>query len=221
MTGSFFGNPIWPDSIVAIAMVVSFLGGLIGLIGGLTTSGHSYPDSYLEQNFSTLRTATPARRLGGSLLDGLLLPLTLFIGWLIWFIIVAPRGQTPGKSLVSTYVLRRDGTRAGGWLMWGREVGVKWFVIGFIDVFLLGMAQLFAALWILWDRDNQCLWDKIVGSYVVYSPLGVPGEAGAASDAETAGALRELQALHTDGVISADEYEARRRRLMGESSSPR
>ncbi len=215
MTGSFFGNPIWPDSIVWIAMVVSFLGALIGLIGGITTSGGSYPDSYLEQNFSALRTATPARRLGGSLLDGVLMVVTLGIGWLIWFIIVAQRGLTPGKSLVSTYVLRSDGTRVGGWLMWGREVGVKWLVIGFIDTFLLGMAQLVSSLWVLWDRDKQCLWDKVVGTYVVYSPIVVPGEEMAAGNAETAGALRELQALHTDGVISAEEYEARRRRLMG------
>lgn len=38
----------------------------------------------------------------------------------------------------------------------------------------------------------------------------------AISNAETVGGLRELQALHTDGTITAEVYEQRRRRLMGE-----
>ena len=46
-----------------------------------------------------LETASPGRRLGGSLLDGFILVFTLYIGWIVWFIIVTPRGQTPGKQL--------------------------------------------------------------------------------------------------------------------------
>lgn len=208
-------DPIWPGAIVAIATILRLIGSLAGVIAGIASSGNDYPEAHLDRNFSGLRTATPARRLGGSLLDGLIFVFTLAIGWLIWFSIIAPRGQTPGKSLVSTYVIRKDGSRAGGWYMWGRDVGVKWLVVGFVDTFLLGMLQFVSALWILWDRDKQCLWDKVVGSYVAYAPLGDPTTA-LIPNTETAARLQELQSLHTDGVISAEEYEQRRRRVMGE-----
>lgn len=221
MFSQYFFDPFWPGPIVALVALVAVIGNIVGLIGGISTSGNSYPESHLEQNLSGYQTATPARRLGGNLLDGLIMLLTLLIGWLIWFLIVAPRGQTPGKSLVSTYVVRPDGSRAGGWYMWGREAGVKWILMGLIDWVALGLAQLIGSLMILWDRDKQCLWDKIVSSYVAYSPNGSPGEAAAVADAGMNRKLRELQQLHTDGVITAEEYEARRRRLMGESSSAR
>lgn len=215
MIGQYIFDPFWPSGVVVLVGMITFVGGVAGLIGGIATSGRSYPEAHLDANFPTLTTASPARRLGGSLLDGLIMVFTLFIGWLIWFVIVAPRGQTPGKSLVSTYVMRADGTRAGGGLMWLREAAVKWLLMSIVDVFLLGLAQLSSSLWCLWDPDKQCLWDKIVGSYVAYAPQRAPGDEPMTS-ASTAERLRELQGLHTDGVITADEYEERRRRLIGE-----
>ena len=44
-----------------------------------------------------LETASPGRRLGGSLLDGFILVFTLYIGWIVWFIIVA-RAVRPRAS---------------------------------------------------------------------------------------------------------------------------
>ena len=44
-----------------------------------------------------LETASPGRRLGGYLLEYVLAIVTLGIGWIVWFIVVAPRGQTPAK----------------------------------------------------------------------------------------------------------------------------
>src|SRR5687767_11925736 len=34
---------------------------------------------------------------------------TLFIGWVIWWFIVAPRGQNPGKAVVDLRVIGTDG----------------------------------------------------------------------------------------------------------------
>lgn len=195
---------------------ISVLGSLTGLIWGITTSGQDYPDAHLDRQFG-MTTATPARRLGGNLLDGLFMVITLFIGWLIWFAIVAPRGQTPGKALVSTYVMREDGSRAGGWFMWGREGLVKWLLFSIVDFFAFGFAKMIASLWCLWDDDKQCVWDKIMSSYVAYSPYGPPSlteqlvPVGASSPAAR---LRELQQLRADGIITAEEYEERRARLV-------
>ena len=35
-----------------------------------------------------------------------------------------------------------------------------------------GIGFVVAALWLLWDRDRQCLWDKIAQTHVAYSPYG-------------------------------------------------
>ena len=120
-----------------------------------------------------LATASPGRRLGGYALDTLFLIITLFIGWLIWFIIVAPRGQTPGKQLLGMYVMREDGSRAGGGYMWLREFVVEGIVFGVLISGLTGgLGWALGALWCLWDRERQCLWDKVTATYVATSPLG-------------------------------------------------
>ena len=89
-----------------------------------------------------LATASPGRRLDGYALDTLFLIITLFIGWLIWFIIVAPRGQTPSKQLLGMYVMREDGSRAGGGYMWLREFVVEGIVFGVLISGLTGGAGL-------------------------------------------------------------------------------
>ena len=59
---------------------------------------------------------------------GALLSLDLWLGsaiWLLWFALIAKRGQTPGKQLVSTQVIRVSGATASRSLMWAREVGYR------------------------------------------------------------------------------------------------
>ncbi len=117
-----------------------------------------------------LQTATAGRRLGAYALDILIQIFTLYIGWLIWFIFTAQKGQTPGKQLVHIYIIREDGTRAGGGYTWVREFLVKGLLFGLIGAFTGGIGSLLAMLWLLWDRDRQCLWDKITSTHVGYSP---------------------------------------------------
>lgn len=138
------------------------------------------PPRFVESVFrpEQLVTASPGRRLGAYLLDVVLLTVTLGIGWLIWFAFTAPRGQTPAKQLLNMYVLRRDGTRAGGWYMWLREFIIKDLLFWFINLMTVGVAWLIAAAFCLWDKDRQCLWDKVGSTYVAYSPMGfVPATA--------------------------------------------
>ena len=44
--------------------------------------------------------ATQGRRLAGFILDALLFIFTLGLGWLIWFLVIAGRGQTPAKQII-------------------------------------------------------------------------------------------------------------------------
>ena len=124
-----------------------------------------YPDGELE-------TAAPLRRLGGPVVDGVLFVFTLGIGWLIWFLIVAQRGQTPGKQLTGMYIIRKDGSRAGAWYTVPCEIIVEGLLFGLFDANSAGIAGIVGALWCTWDRDRQCLWAKIASTYVAYSPDG-------------------------------------------------
>jgi uncharacterized RDD family membrane protein YckC len=124
-----------------------------------------YPDGELQ-------TATPLRRLSGAILDVVLVFATLFIGYLIWFLIVVGRGQTPGKQLLGMYIMREDGSRAGGWYTLLREIVVEGLLFGIVNSFTFAIAGIVGALWCTWDRDRQCLWDKITSTYVAYSPEG-------------------------------------------------
>ncbi len=108
-----------------------------------------------------METASPLRRLFATILDGILFFLTLIIGYIIWWLIVLGRGQTPGKQLLGIYAIKRDGGRAGWGTTFVREV-VKAvahsFVIGFFaDAILL----------LLDDEDHRSLSDRVAGTVVV------------------------------------------------------
>jgi hypothetical protein len=56
--------------------------------------------------------------------------------------------------------------------MWLREALVKGWLLWFVTLISGGIAFVVAALWLLWDRDRQCLWDKILQTHVAHSPYG-------------------------------------------------
>lgn len=93
-------------------------------------------------------------------------------GGFVWFIVAASHGQSPGKQLTRMYVLGGDGTRAGFWYVIMRELVVKQWLTTVIGIITLGIYPAISALWCLWDPNRQCLWDKIVSTYVAYSPMG-------------------------------------------------
>ena len=129
-------------------------------------------------------------RLGAFSLDYLIIWLTIGVGWLIWLAIVAPRGQSPGKSLLGLYIHRVDGDQANASHVWLREFGWD-AALGLIAIALLVLFGAFAssveeflilwfwltvlfwsvsfldAAWLLWDRDRQTLHDKVLGTLVV------------------------------------------------------
>ncbi len=103
------------------------------------------------------------------ILDAILFPLTLFIGYLIWWLIVLDRGQTPGKQIVGIHAVR---AHSGEPLRWGmtfvREFLVKALLFGLISLFTFGVIIIIDNLWPLWDQDKQTLHDKVAGTQVAY-----------------------------------------------------
>ena len=117
---------------------------------------------------ATVRLSSAWRRLGGYLLEGLLILLTLLIGWLVWSIIVWDRGQTPAKQLLGMRVLSRETlTSARRGRMFAREIPCKWIIELFASITVVGFVVYF---WLLWDKERQELWDKMVETIVVNDP---------------------------------------------------
>lgn len=120
---------------------------------------------------SGVAVCTPGKRLGGYLMEILMLVLTLGIGWLIWSLVVWGRGQTPGKQVLGMRVLDARTGRAASWgTMFLREFVVKWLLMAIIGLVTFGVGSLIAELWLLWDKDNQELWDKVANTMVVNDP---------------------------------------------------
>jgi RDD family len=110
--------------------------------------------------------SSPGRRLGAYVLEGVLVVVTLFVGWLVWALIVFGRGQTPAKQLLGMRAIKlRTGMKAGWGTMFLREFVAK-LIIGFLAWFTLGIVY----FWLIWDKNNQELWDKIVDTVIVNDP---------------------------------------------------
>jgi uncharacterized RDD family membrane protein YckC len=105
------------------------------------------------------------KRLGAHLLDGVLCLVTCVIGWLIWSLIIYGRGQSPAKQLLGMrVVIMTAGVRAGWGRMFVREHLVKLLIGLFLGWLVLPY------FWLLWDRNRQELWDKMLDTVVVEDP---------------------------------------------------
>jgi uncharacterized RDD family membrane protein YckC len=123
-------------------------------------------------------------RLGGLLLDALLVACTVVIGWLAWWIIDWDSGRSPAKSILHTRVVRADNHELPGFgLMAFREVVGKALPAGagLIGLSMLGdgggVARFLVAGSIAWyamsvvaallDDQRRALWDMFAGTIVV------------------------------------------------------
>ncbi len=117
-----------------------------------------------------MRLAGLGQRLGAYVLDRILFVLTLVIGYIIWWLIVLDKGQTPGKQLVGIRAVSENGEPARWGRTFLREFVVKELVFGFLGVLTIGVAWLLDFLWALWDEDRQTLHDKMAATFVVQGP---------------------------------------------------
>ena len=114
-----------------------------------------------------VNSANPWIRLGAYLLEGVLVTVTLGIGWLIWAATTGPTGQTPAKRLLSLRVIRADTMQPAGL---GRMFWVRGFLAGLVAGIAIPLTLGILLLMPFWDARNQNLWDKVSNTYVVNDP---------------------------------------------------
>lgn len=105
------------------------------------------------------------KRLGAALLDGLLVIVTLFIGWVIWWIVLWKYGQSPAKSILKMRVIKADTYRCAtvGEMAFRELVGRV--LLGFIPLY-----SFVDNLFVLFDERSQALHDKVAGTLVIDDP---------------------------------------------------
>jgi uncharacterized RDD family membrane protein YckC len=102
------------------------------------------------------------KRFGAYFLDVLLAIITLFIGWLIWSIVIWKYGQSPAKAILKMRCMRVDtGTCATRGTMALREIVGKW-LLGIIPFYWLVDNG-----FILFDEQLQAIHDKIANTVVI------------------------------------------------------
>ncbi len=113
------------------------------------------------------RLSSAGKRLGQYLLDALLALVTLYIGYLVWSIIIWGRGQTPAMQLLHMRAVKTgNGATASRGTMALRELVGKWLLMDLIWLIFFP-AALVLYFMLLWDGKRQQLWDKIADTVVV------------------------------------------------------
>jgi uncharacterized RDD family membrane protein YckC len=108
----------------------------------------------------------PWARLGAALLDVLLIIVTLFVGWLVWTLIVWSKGQTPGKQICGQRVVMKQTGRAARWgEMALRDFVIRGLAIGILGQLTCGIVSLVATL-MIFSAYHETLWDKWAGTLV-------------------------------------------------------
>jgi uncharacterized RDD family membrane protein YckC len=133
-----------------------------------------YPPGY--SGYPAMAPGAPApvssagRRFGAWLLDGLLVIVTLFIGWFIWSMVLWSRGQSPAKSLLGMRCIEVNTGRAATWGTMALRELVGKIVLGNIT---FGITTLVSGIMILTDdQRHEGIWDKIASTVVVDDPDG-------------------------------------------------
>ena len=154
----------WPIRLVAYLIddILPTIGGVLMVIGFFLGLISLFEDGDLGGEVST------ALIIAGVFF--LVLGAGILIAYLVWWLIVLGRAQTPGKQIVGIRAVNYAGEPLRWGMMFVREFLVKGLLFGLLYALTLGILFLVDNLWPLWDDNNQTLHDKVVGTYVVYVP---------------------------------------------------
>jgi len=128
-------------------------------------------DTYLDPESglvlpSGIPLASHGRRMGAFFLSIPLVIVTLGIGYVIWGLILWPRGQTPTYQVLGMRCWRPESREVPGfWWMALREI-----VGGFVDGVLSFITELVSFILFLTTRERKTLHDYVAGTVVLYDP---------------------------------------------------
>ena len=152
----------WPIRLVAYLIddILPTIGGVLMVIGFFLGLISLFEDGDFGSEVST------ALIIAGVFF--LVLGAGILIAYLVWWLIVLGRAQTPGKQIVGIRAMNYAGEPLGWGMMFVREFLVKGLLFGILYGLTLGIMFFVDNLWPLWDENNQTLHDKVVSTYIVH-----------------------------------------------------
>lgn len=109
--------------------------------------------------------ATAGKRIGTYFVDVVLLVVTLFIGYLIWSLIVWSKGVTPGKQVMGLRTYHLQNQRAATWgQMFLRQV------VGGIVNGILYIGFIVSVVFLFTDPMRRTVPDRIAGTVILSDP---------------------------------------------------
>jgi len=130
-------------------------------------TGYGQPPAPGQAPFG-LQLASPWLRLGAVLLNGVLLIVTLGIGYLVWCMVLWQQGTNPGKKMLGMKIVSAE---SGQTLDWGgmfvRNFVFGGLVLGVLQIVTLGIFFLIDALTIFGDKNQRMVVDKWPKTHVV------------------------------------------------------
>ena len=127
---------------------------------------------------SNLKYASFQHRLGAEALDSAFMLLTLWIGWVIWSLVVWGEGQTPAKKILKIRVLSAQNNKPATWghmavrqLLVPLTIFIASFPLNLISFGIIGTLGIIAwyVLEIVWyfTKGSRSLRDVFVKTIVV------------------------------------------------------
>jgi uncharacterized RDD family membrane protein YckC len=113
--------------------------------------------------------ASVGRRIGAYFLAIPLALVTLFIGYIIWGLIIWDRGQTPALQLLGMRVWRPDQRQVAGW----GTMALREIVGRIAEGILSFISALISFILFLSRKDHQSLHDLIASTVVLHDPNNV------------------------------------------------
>ena len=112
----------------------------------------------------SLLPSSVGRRVGATLLDAVLIVVTLFLGWFVWSILLWKQSTSPAKKMLRMQIVDANtGAPATMQQMVMREAVGKW-VVGSASG---GLANLASFVMLFATPKRQGVWDFIGGTTVV------------------------------------------------------
>ncbi|MCU1657465.1 MAG: hypothetical protein JWO57_2121 [Pseudonocardiales bacterium] len=127
---------------------------------------HAYATPGLPPLPPGTELASAGRRIGTYLVDVVLLVVTLFIGYLIWMLIVWARGQTPGKQVMGLRVYHLQNQRAASW----GQMFLRQVVGGIVNSVFFSIGLIVSVVFLFTDPLRRTVPDRIAGTIVLSDP---------------------------------------------------